>query len=431
MRLLFFFIFMVGIGNTVLRPELENPLTLYRIMAPIGLFAMFSLRPTFVVKGLAWFSLFVAYNFALATIYSGDYTQLLPSLVHYFYIFILLVLMIHMKFRYKNFDASFLRFLQGFYVFLLLNLAIEFVTGPYYPNLFDDPTGEQSVKGFFWNQNDLAVVLCIIGWIALEFDHFRGARRWVVVLITVAVLYYNDSKAAMLSFVLFALPIHFIFRFCATRRVAKSVLLGGLGLLAALGVALLVSMNDFDIPFANDTYSVGELLFKPIMNIIALQASGEDWGSINNRTDAAIFVTIEYLRSFGFGLGAGGSWLVLTLPQYRLGGAQSPHNAILQFTVDFGYPILIGSIVLTGWAVRRLFRYRLNQFDRLKVMAILSFPMLGLSQSGAIVTNYFFWGSVFFIALLGHERQSARAVTAPSAVAKAEPREPPLVGAQT
>lgn len=429
MKPLFFLIFMAGIGNTVLRPELENPLTLYRILAPIGILAMFWLRPVFVVKGLAWFLLFAVYNFALATLYSGDYTQLLPSLVHYFYIFILLVLMMHMKFQYKNFDASFLRFLQGFYLFLLLNLAVEFVIGPYYPNLFDDPTEERSVRGFFWNQNDLAVVLCIIGWIALEFDHFKGVARWGVVVLTVAVLYYNDSKAAMLSFALFSLPIHFIFRFCSARRIAASVWFVGFGLLAAIGMAILASISDIDIPFANDTYSFGDLLFKPVLNIISLQASGEEWGSINNRTDAAIFVTIEYLRSLGFGLGAGGSWLVLTLPQYLLGGAQSPHNAMLQFTVDFGYPVLIGWIVLTGWALRRLFRYRLGQIDRLKVMAILSFPMLGLSQSGAIVTNYFFWGSVFFIALLGHERRSSRAIVAPGQAAKSGPPEPPLAGA--
>ena len=31
-------------------------------------------------------------------------------------------------------------------------------------------------------------------------------------------------------------------------------------------------------------------------------------------------------------------------------------------------------------------RSQLGEFERLKVMAILSFPMLGLSQSGAIVT---------------------------------------------
>lgn len=408
MRLLFFIIFIAGIGNTVLRPEMENPFTLYRLLAPIGLLAILTVRPMFALKGLGWFAAFAAYSVALATAYSGDFSQLLPSLVHYLYLFILLMLVIDMKFHHANFDRSFLRFVEGFYVFLLLNLVIESVTGPYFPNLYEDTTDEDAVRGFFWNQNDLAVVLCVIGWMALTLDRFRGTPRLAVVFITLAILYYNDSKAAMLSFVLFSIPIHFIFRFCSWRRISPQVWLLGIGTVAIAVVALLVAISDVDIRFANDSYTFGDLLFQPILNIITLQSSGEEWGSINNRTDAAIFVTIEYIRSLGFGLGAGGSWLVLTLPQYQLGGAQSPHNALLQFTVDFGYPVLLGYMALVVWALRRLFRYRLGEVERLKVMAILSFPMLGLSQSGAIVTNYFFWGSVYFIALLGHGRPGAR-----------------------
>jgi hypothetical protein len=116
--------------------------------------------------------------------------------------------------------------------------------------------------------------------------------------------------------------------------------------------------------------------------------------------DAAIFVIIEYVRSYGLGLGAGGSWLVLSMPQYALGGAQSPHNALLQFTVDFGYPVLLGYAWLIWWALRQLLTPGRGENDRLRILAILSFPLLGLSQSGAIVTNYFFFAIVYFIALL-------------------------------
>ncbi len=408
MRLLFFIIFAAGIGNTVLRPEIENPFTLYRLLAPIGLVVLSAARPKFILKGFAWFAVFTLYNFVLATAYSGDFSQLLPSLVHYFYLFVLLILMVHMKYRVADFDENFLKFVLGFYIFLLLNLAIEAVTGLSYPNLYEDPTEERFVRAFFWNQNDLAIVLCVIGWMALTLNRFAGTTRVAVTLLTLAILYYNDSKSALLSFIIFSVPIAVIFRICATKRIAPSIWFISFGTVAVMAVMLLIAISDLDISFANDTYTFDELLVRPILNILTLQSSGEDWGSINNRTDAAIFVTIEYLRSFGFGLGAGGSWLVLTLPQYLLAGAQSPHNALLQFVVDFGYPILLGYIALTIWALRRLFKYRLGEYDRLKVIAILSFPMLGLSQSGAIVTNYFFWGSIYFIVMLGHGHPAVR-----------------------
>jgi hypothetical protein len=416
MRILFYFILIAGIGNVVLRPEIENPFTLYRFVAPIGLAALFAMRPMMVLKYLSAFAAFALYNFVLTSAYISDYSQLLPSIVHYFYLFILLVLMIDMKARYASFDQQYLRFVEGFYVFLLFNLLLEFFLGSYYPNLYVDDSDDGSLRAFFWNQNDLALVLCVVTWFALTLDRLKGPIRLLVTILTILLLYVNDSKAALLSLLFVSLPVYFIFRMCATVRVQPGVWYFVFTSLFALALAMLNSASDIDISFANGTYTLGELLVQPIMNIVTLQPSGEAWGSLNNRTDAAIFVIIEYLKSCGFGLGAGGSWLVLTLPQYELGGAKSPHNALLQFTVDFGFPVLLGYLSIVVWALRRLFRHRLGQDERLKVIAILSFPMAGLSQSGAIVTNFFFFSGVFFIWLVGTNTPVPR--TVPSAIAK-------------
>jgi hypothetical protein len=308
-------------------------------------------------------------------------------------------MMIHLRGRTSSFENSFIRFVFGFYVFLLANLIIEFFFGSYYPNLYVDSTDESSVRAFFWNQNDLAVILCVIAWFTLALDRFRGWPRFAVVVLTIIILYYNDSKAALLSFLFLSLPIYSVLQLCSLKRISPKIWLSLIAFFFFSAIAAIILFSDVTINFANDTYSLGDLLTRPIINILTLNSSGEDWGSLNNRTDAAIFVLIEYMRTFGLGLGAGGSWLVLTLPQYKLGGAMSPHNALLQFTVDFGYPVLLGYAWLIYWALRKLFIYRLDEFRRLKVIAILSFPMLGLSQSGAIVTNYFFFAAVYFIFL--------------------------------
>lgn len=400
MQFLFYFIVSAGIGNTVLRTEIANPYTLYRLVAPIGLIAVFTLRPMFVLKFFTIFGGFFLYNLILASAYSSDYSQFFPSIVHYLYLFVLLLLMIYMKSRYADFDKQFLRFIQGFYLFLLINLLIEFIFGPYYPNLDIDETGESILRAFYWSQNDLSVVLGVIAWCALTLDKFKGLPRLAVVLFTAWAFYYNDSKAALISLVV-SLTVYAIFRICAAARIQARVWFFLFATIFVSVAFLIVASSDVEIHFENDVYSLGDLLVQPITNIVTLQSSGEEWGSVNNRTDAAIFVIIEYIKSFGFGLGAGGSWLVLTLPQYELGGAKSPHNALLQFTVDFGYPVLFGYFYLAYWAVRKLFTYRLAENDRLKVMAILSFPMLGLSQSGAIVTNYFFFAAIYYIWLRG------------------------------
>lgn len=412
MRVLFYIILLAGIGNAVLRPEIENPFTLYRVIAPVGLFAVFFLRPWMVMRGIWFFLLFFAYNFALARIYSSDLSQFYPSMVHYFYLFILLLMMVYMKYRYADFNRSFVHFLQGFYLFLLVNLVFEFIFGSYYPNLYEDETGERALRAFFWNQNDLAVVLCVYCWFVLSDDRYRGLTRGLVLLLTIAVLYYNDSKAALLSLLLASIPVAIIFKLCGSFRISANLWKGFFACAALCVGAAILAISETDIVFENDTYTLNDLIITPIVNILSLESSGETWGSLNNRTDAAIFVTIEYFRSLGFGLGAGGSWLVLSLPQYELGGAQSPHNAFLQFTVDLGYPFLLGYVFLLFWAARRLFAHGSDPHTRLKVMAILSFPLLGLSQSGAILTNYFFFAAVFFVWLLGMAERTRQPVGA-------------------
>lgn len=404
-KALFYLILAAGAGNTVLRPEIENPLTLYRILAPLGLLVVFYLRPLLVTRFIGAFVLFVIYNVVLATLYSGNYSELFPSLVHYFYLGILLVLMIYMKNRKQNFDGSFLYFVKFFYLFLLLNLVFEIFIGSYYPNLYVDDSDDGSIRAFYWNQNDLAVVICIIAWICLAYDKYNQPTKITVVFITLIILFINDSKAALISFCIVTLPVFYLLRTNRKRiKIPKSAwYFVGMCFFIPITITFL-EMRTTEIQFANQSYTLEELLIKPVIGILTLQASGEEWGSINNRMDASIFVIIEYLRSYGLGLGAGGTWLVLTLPQYQLAGAQSPHNALLQFLADFGFPILFGYLYLFIWAIRRFDIAKIDEKTRLQVIAIFSFPLLGLSQSGAIVTNYFFWSVIYFIWLQGRNR---------------------------
>ncbi len=412
MKILFFIILIAGFGNSVFRREIEDPITLYRLVAPVGFLVVFLMRPRLVIRGLGCFFLFFAYNLALAMLYNPDLSQFWPSIVHYFFLFILLILMIYMKSRYPDFDRSFVRFFEGFYLFLLANLLLESIFGSYYPNLYVDTVGDGSLRAFYWNQNDLAVVLGVASWAVLSDNRYRTVTRVVVVLLTLILLYINDSKAALISMVAVSIPVSIVFRLSATYNIKPAAWHLLLGCAAFFFVCVIAALSDVDIHFANDTYSIRELLIHPVMNVLTLEPTGEHWGSINNRSDAATFVIIEYLKSLGFGLGAGGSWLVLTFPQYKLGGAMSPHNALLQFTVDFGYPVLIGYLGFVVWAARRLFLHRSDNSTRLQVMAILSFPVLGLSQSGAIITNFAFWAGAFYICLL--ERRSLTEETHPA-----------------
>lgn len=399
-RVFIYLVLLAGIGNAVLRPELGNPWTLYRLMAPVGLLLVVLMAPRLAGVIIAAFVLFAVHSYALASAYRADFSQLYPSLVHFFYIFNLVALVIFLSKIDDRFEWRFERFIVVFFGFVVANLLVEMAWGNFYPNLYLDESGDGSVRAFFWNQNDLAVVLCMMGWFALVRERWSPWLRIAMVGFVVLILYINDSKAALMSFVLVSLPVFMMFGVVRRTRVPRFVWAAFFSLLAIAGALLLHAVRDVPLSFSNEFYTLDDLVFAPLGRIFSLEASSEMWGSISNRTDATIFVLMEYFRSGGLGLGAGGSWLVLSMPEYRLGGAESPHNAILQFVVDFGYPVLIWYAWALCWAWMRMFGRQNTSNQRLKIMAILSFPLLGLSQSGAIVTNYFFWMVATYIWLL-------------------------------
>lgn len=400
MRTFIYIVLLAGIGNAVLRPEMGNPWTLYRLLAPLGLFVVMLIAPWLAGVVIAAFAIFAVHSYALASAYQGDFSQLYPSLVHYFFIFNLIALVMFLRNIDDRFEWRFERFIVVFFLFLMINLSVEMVWGSFYPNLYVDESSDGSVRAFFWNQNDLAVVLCMTGWFALVRERWSSLLRMAIVGLVVLILYVNDSKAALISFLLVSIPVFVMFGVVQRIRMPRLVWGAVCSLLIIAGALLLHALRDVPISFSNEFYTFDELMFTPLRRIFSLEASSEMWGSINNRTDAAIFVLTEYFRSWGLGLGAGGSWLVLSLPEYRLGGAESPHNAILQFLVDFGYPVLFWYSWALYWAWMKMFGRHSSSNQRLKVMAVLSFPLLGLSQSGAIVTNYFFWMVATYIWLL-------------------------------
>lgn len=394
------FVLLASFGNTVLRPDIDSDVTLFRVLAPILCIYIFFKMPLGTSRIMLWFIGFAAYSTILAFSYSSDMSQFIPSIVHYAYIFLLYIVMkFYQRLLGVRFERSYFRFIGFTIVFIFLCLGFELLLGNPFPNLYF--VGEDDLQGlraFYWNQNDLAVVLCAFGWIILTRRNTPILIKTLYAIAAGGVLVLNGSKSALAAFIIVIIlaNAHFIVsRFQTGIHLAKGFLAISIFLIAGL----FLFYGDLEFSTVQGTYTLNGLFVHPIANIMALNPSGEQLGSINNRIDATIFVLIEYFRSYGAGLGPGGSWLVLTLPQYTLGGAQSPHNALLQLLVDFGYPVLLGYGYLTFWALRVFFRRDSWLLDRARATAILSFPILGLSQSGAIVTNYTFISICFFLLL--------------------------------
>lgn len=394
-----YFLILSSYGNVVLRLNIESDLTLFRVVGIIAFCVFFIKYTDIMIKWSVLYIIFFIYSFFLASLYTYDYSQFYPSMIHYGYLLLLFISMYILKMIKKdNFERDYYIFLKMIMILILLILLLEYIFDFNMPNLYEDFEYSKSIRAFFWNQNDLAVVLVFFSWIIMYNQKVRFIIKVLYIFIVLIIMYYNGSKVAILAllFSFIFVSINFI-----VKKFREGFLLSLLYIMLILLFIILIFIFFGDIQFksTDGIFTINELLFRPFISIITLQPTGEFWGSNNNRIDAAIFVLIEYIGSYFIGLGAGGSWLVLLMPQYELGGAKSPHNALLQFIVDFGYLIIIPYLILFFYAIKNIFKKNNFILTKINSVAILSFPILGLSQSGSIVTNYLFWSFVFFLIL--------------------------------
>lgn len=391
--------------NVIMRSSIESNVTLFRLLAPVALFIIFLKKPNDIFLKFLLFFVFFVYSFFLAVSYSSDLSQFFPSVVHFLYLFSLYCVFWYLRILQRDrFEESVWLLMKSLIALIFIFILIEVIFDYNIPNLYVIEDGwAPAIRAFYWNQNDLAVVLCGFCWFLFFNQRVNAIAKLVVFLLFSAIILYNGSKSAFIALFLisFLSALNFV-RLHIREYLLSLVIFFSISILVCISFAY--AFIDYEFSTSQGTYTFRELISNPIARIVALESTGEMWGSTNNRVDATIFVLIEYFKTFGLGLGPGGSWLVLTFPMYELGGAKSPHNALLQFVVDFGFPVLIGYFYLVLRAVIILLKKHCYILDKIRSCAILTFPVLGLSQSGAIVTNYSFFVMVVFLVVARADR---------------------------
>jgi len=383
-------------GNTVLRLNIDNYFTLWRILRII--FFCFTFLK--YLDHIIIFIIFITYCFCLSIAYSNDLTYFYQNIVHLIYLALLFKIVFFIKIKnLPDFEKIFLRFLYGVFTFICLYLIFEYITDIHLPNLLDYPDNAPSVRAYFWNENDLAVALVFFACIITYNQNINIFYRILYNCFVMAILYYNSSKIAIISLAFFLILTCI---FCFYIKIKKIYAFGFL-VFSCLVIPFMISCFwEVQLKFNEEYFSLKDLLGEPIERIINLEPNKEA-GSIAERTDSAIYVLTELFKTYGFGLGPGGTWLVLTFPEYELPGTLSTHNAFLQFWADFGYLFLLIYMYLFFYALRTILSRQCYVLNNIRSAAILVFPLIGLSQSGAIITNYTFWSMVYFLILADKE----------------------------
>lgn len=385
---LLYFVIVIAAFNTVLRSEIESSITLYYAAAPI-LLVILLLTTTWFFRWIVAFVIAAIYGVLVARWFGTPQEFYVPKLLFLLFLLTFFGVMRFLHLRDPNFTENILRTLWGLTLAVFALAIIQSITGFRLPNV--DPADYGYLTAYFFTPNDVALfvsagltlVLMRRGPFQLKAALFTG----VLILNTV-----NDARAALMAMAI--IPVVFYVSKSASMFRSPPLVVAGL---AGIGLAALIfggSAIEFQVGAVRLNFY--ELLAEPIRRIVQL----DDYnlrGSLYDRSDALIISIREFIGTLGFGLGPGGSTYLLSLPEHKLVTAESLHNAMAEFAVEFGVLFLVP---LGIWVVRlgsKMMSPEPSRGDMARFAFLCGLPFLGATQSSGFISNYAFWMILYLV----------------------------------
>ncbi len=374
--------------NTALRSGPEASLTAFRILAvltiPFLLLRFFRLfvKEVFLLIGLLILALLQYSAFAITSLH-----ELTVSYLHIIFIFaVYICVKILSKLEAENFSENMYRFLDRFTVFTIILTLIEYI---FSISIFPATQVRSCPTAFFWNENELCCALFLM--LPLYFMSWKQEKSIFTAAKMLAIIYFIyafDCKILMLS----TLLMFFLYIVLMNEKMLKNYQLLLLISLIVIGAAIILFCYiDFSIPSGND-YDVkptfGTAVREPVMQILRLERFYSA-GSIHDRSDAIIIGLQNLVNTHGIGIGLGGS---LHIIDGELVTAKSMHNITVQTIVEIGVIALIVYLIF----IFKLY-CTVTKIAWFKLCFFLILPLSSSISSVGIMSNYMFWGIVFFV----------------------------------
>lgn len=167
-----------------------------------------------------------------------------------------------------------------------------------------------------------------------------------------------------------------------------------------MGAILILYYVNPTVTFRDYTITLKDLLFDSIYNIIHLQVNPGIGGSMVDRTNAIIYGVRELINSKFLGIGWGNSVMMLSTSQYSLLSAESMHNLVVQFLCEMGNFAIIVYFNIFKWIVSNVKNFYKHKNYLIKSVFIISFIVISSQSSVGILSNYYTWIIIFYIAFL-------------------------------
>lgn len=408
---LLYLMLVFSIVNATFRLTASGMTSAYRLLAPFLFAAVMLCYWKRFTKELIWLAVAVVYGVAVSLMF---YRHIAFDMwVFLGYLFILYVFVKTLYDHSQDFTVSFFRFLNIVTVITLVLCWLQFfIRVPYkYLELATDP----GVNVYMSNENELAEPLACMLIIYLYRMFFK--KEWKYSILAVNILFFvfiNDAKMCLLGICL-GIGVYCVYGLYRLLRkktgIAPVKLVLGLAAAAVL-LVVAVFLLDPKIPFRDYTISLKKLVLDSLLDIILLRPITGSGGSIMDRTNAIIYGMMELRNTSFFGIGWGNSVQMLQMPQYHLVTAKSMHNIIAQFLAEFGFFAIGCYVLIFIWLFKSLKNTEKQSINIMKIAFAVSFVLISSQSSVGILSNYYTWLVVFYIALSYRRREGRQTVIA-------------------
>lgn len=395
----------LAILNATLRITGHGMTSLYRLLSPfvfmgIGLFCW----PWFK-KEITLCTVAVIYGLTVSAIFYHTISVDMWAFLGYIVILYIFVMVIYHT--TEDFTQAFFKFLNYTTIITLVLCWIQFFVRIPYPYL--ELARDPGVNVFMNNENELAAPLACMLIIYLYLTFFQKKWKYGILVANIAFfLYINDAKMSMLGvfmgvavYVAYAVYLFFRKKFNIQPRTLFWIMC-----LSLVAVIALICVINPTIEFRDYTTSLKELALEEILDILLLRPTYGSGGSSIDRTNAIIFGIMELKKTAFFGIGWGNSIDMLAMPEYQLMTAKSMHNLIFQFLTEFGWLAIACYGCIFVWLIRRVKDTEKNSINIMKIAFAVSFVLISSQSSVGILSNYYMWMVVFYIALSYKEKRS-------------------------
>lgn len=402
-----YFILVSAFLNPILRLSPGSNITLFRVLLPVSVGLILACSTKYFKQLCAAVFILAGYGLIQHYITSTRFYPKVGFSVRYYleYLFhyssIIVVLFIIRAIRAEDEEAffdEFSRFMRLFAkciaAFLLIYTVI--LRRPLYTLVLAD------------NINNMGCLLAAsIPFLLLE-NGLGNYKNWFWSLLIVFLLYYNDSKAAMMG------AMVEILLFCALidgkGSIERGILIArrGLYILEIMAVALVFMYN----PSING-YSLNDIVLGTIRRVITNTPYDYANTSISYRTNSTLAAFNIIRRTHGLGVGFGNTARVLkatmegVYERWALSAGYSLHNSWLELMCDFGIPAIIAELFafLTQLKNAVCTEFITNR-EKCVIVLFLSLPIWSIGASG-LLTEFYTLSTIMFFAMFFKDKSAS------------------------